>query len=125
MNEITKVLDTYFQAWNEGFRTKDPYEIQKFMSKDFAGYWAHANLSQPSVYDYHYDLAAVLSQYGQAEKNFEVLSITERNHGNDFLVVGRERNTVNGEPATAMCMFVWRREDGEFKLIREYIELER
>jgi len=125
MSEIQQVLDAYFKAWNIGFETKDPTEIQKFMSKSFTGYWAHANLDAPSVYGADYDLHAVLGQYGQAEKNFVTQSITERKNGDDYLVVGREQNIVNGSPATAMCMFVWRREDGELKLVREYIELER
>ena len=30
----------------------------------------------------------------------------------------------NGEPYSAQCMFVWRKENNEWKLLREYIELE-
>jgi len=125
LNEIKEVLDAYFQAWNRGFQTKDPVELQGYMSKAFTGYWAHAGMEKTYEYGFDYDLAGVLGQYGQAEKNFETLSITERNHGDNYLVVGRERNVVDGSPATAMCMFVWRREDGQLKLLKEYIELER
>ncbi|MFC4408896.1 hypothetical protein ACFOZY_00460 [Chungangia koreensis] len=124
MSEIEEVLDAYFRAWNIGFDTKDPVELQGFMSKDFTGYWAHAGMTKTYDYDFNYDLAGVLGQYEQAEKNFEILSMVERNDDN-YLVMGREQNIVNGSPATAMCMFVWRREDGELKLLREYIELER
>ncbi|SEA00470.1 hypothetical protein SAMN05421743_102196 [Thalassobacillus cyri] len=51
--------------------------------------------------------------------------MTERNNGEEYLVLGREVNWINGDPYPAQCMFVWRKEGEEWKLVREYIELER
>ncbi|MFG6113738.1 nuclear transport factor 2 family protein [Halobacillus sp. MO56] len=126
MEKIEAVLKDYFQAWNEGFVSKSGKTIRKFMSRNFVGYWAHSNLEQPDQYKYdEYDLDAVLQQYGDAEKSFEAASITERHKGKEYLVLGREINRINGDPYPAQCMFVWRKEGGEWKLVREYIELER
>jgi ketosteroid isomerase-like protein len=122
---IQKVLTDYFKAWNEGFRSKEGDHIRRFMSKDFVGYWAHSGVTQPDPYFYNYDLNSVLKQMDHAEKTFEVRSLTERNEGREVIVVGKETNTINGKPFTAQCMFVWRNEDDEWKLLREYIELER
>ncbi|WP_249366703.1 MULTISPECIES: DUF4440 domain-containing protein [Neobacillus] len=95
------------------------------MSKSFVGYWAHSNIDKPEPYYYDYDLNSVLRQMDNAEKSFEVVSITERKNGEEYLILGRETNLINSKPFTAQCMFVWRNEDNEWKLLREYIELER
>jgi hypothetical protein len=39
--------------------------------------------------------------------------------------LGRETNVISGKPFAAQCMFIWRKEDKQWKLLREYIELER
>lgn len=125
MKNMQNVLDNYFQSWNEGFISKNGDEIRSYMSEKFVGYWAHSNLDKPDVYFYDYDLNNVLKQMDHAEKSFEILSITKRKNGLEFLVTGKETNLINGEPFTAQCMFVWRKEGDEWKLLREYIELER
>ena len=125
MDNIQEILNGYFKSWNEGFITKNGDGIRNYMSENFVGYWAHSNLDKPDQYDYNYDLNNVLKQYENAEKSFEPVSITERKNGDEFLVLGRETNTINGEPYPAQCMFVWRKEGNEWKLLREYIELER
>ncbi|KIL35038.1 hypothetical protein SD71_15350 [Cohnella kolymensis] len=125
MDNIQEVLEGYFKCWNEAFISKNGDEIRNFMSKNFVGYWAHSNIDKPEQYDYNYDINNVLKQYDDAEKSFEPVSITKRKDGEDFLVVGTETNKINNIPHTAKCMFVWRRESGEWKLLREYIELEK
>ncbi|ANC77495.1 DUF4440 domain-containing protein [Fictibacillus phosphorivorans] len=125
MKAIQKVLTNYFQAWNKGFISKDGDHIKTFMSERFVGYWAHSEVTQPDPYFYDYDLNSVLKQMDHAEKTFEVRSLTERDEGREVIVVGKETNTINGKPFTAQCMFVWRKEKDEWKLLREYIELER
>ncbi|WP_449620927.1 nuclear transport factor 2 family protein [Robertmurraya sp. Marseille-Q9965] len=125
MQDIKDVLVDYMQAWNEGFVSKDGDTIRKFMSKDFIGYWCHSNLNKPDEYDYHYDVNGVLQQYENAEKSFDPYSITKRKNGEEYLVLGRELNLINGQPFPAQCMFIWRKEEESWKLIREYIELER
>lgn len=118
-------MDDIQATWNEGFISKSRDSIRSYMSKKFVGYWAHSNLDKPDVYYYTYDLNNVLKQMDKAEKSFEIVSITTRKNGFEFLVIGRETNLINGEPFTAQCMFVWRKEGNEWKLLREYIELER
>ncbi|MBM7095106.1 nuclear transport factor 2 family protein [Bacillus sp. H-16] len=125
MEEIQGVLDEYFSAWNEGFKSKDGEGIRGFMSRDFAGYWAHSEIKKPDSYGYDYDLDAVLRQMDDARKSFETVSITTRKEGVECLVLGRETNLIQGVPYSAECMFVWRKEQDGWKLVREYIELER
>lgn len=125
MNVINEILNDYFKVWNAGFISKNADGIRSYMSKDFVGYWAHSKIEQPDPYYYDYDLTSVLQHMDHAEKSFEAVSITSRNNGNEYLVLGRETNTINGDPYTAQCMFVWRKEGHEWKLLREYIELER
>ena len=125
METIQNVLKDYFKSWNEGFISKNGDKIRSYMSEKFVGYWAHSNLEQPEVYYHNYDINEVLKQTDNAEKSFETVSITNRKNGLEFLVLGKETNLINGEPYTAQCMFVWRNEENKWKLLREYIELER
>lgn len=125
MEEIYEVLKEYFTSWNEGFKSKNEDGIRKFMSEQFVGYWAHSNILQPDPYYYNYDLHSVLEQMDNAEKSFEVFSITGRKNGEEIVVLGREINVISGVPYAAQCMFVWRKEENQWKLLREYIELER
>ena len=124
--DITKeMLNGYFTAWNEGFISKNGDGIRDYMSKNFVGYWAHSNIDKPDPYYYNHDLESVLKEMDNAEKSFEAVSITERKNGNEILVLGRETNLINRKPYRAQCMFVWRKEENKWKLLREYIELER
>ncbi|MCA1053996.1 nuclear transport factor 2 family protein [Rossellomorea aquimaris] len=125
MEQFQKRLNDYFSAWNEGLITKKVEGIKSFMSKSFVGYWAHSGIDRPDPYDYEYDLESVLKSMNHAEKSFEAFSIKERLEGKEALVLGRETNMINGEPYTAQCMFVWKKESGQWMLVREYIELER
>ncbi|MGN7479269.1 DUF4440 domain-containing protein [Solibacillus silvestris] len=125
MNDIKEILNNYFNAWNAGFISKNGDGIRNYMSESFVGYWAHSNIDKPETYYYDYDLDGVLKQEGNAEKSFEAFSITERKTGKEFLVSGKETSLINGKPHAAQCMFVWRKENSEWKLLREYIELER
>ena len=125
MNLIEEILNSYFKAWNDGFVSKNSEGIRDYMSTSFVGYWAHSNIEKPDAYYYDYDLDNVLRQMENAEKSFETVSVTKRKNGNEFLVLGRETNLINGVPYYAQCMFVWRKESKGWKLLREYIELER
>jgi hypothetical protein len=122
---IQGVLNGYFNAWNNGFISKNGDEIRSYMSKKFVGYWAHSNIDEPEPYYYEYDLTSVLRQMDNAKKSFDATSFTERKNGGEYLVLGRETNVINGVPYYAQCMFVWRKEDNQWKIGREYIELER
>ncbi len=125
LDSIKELLNSYFRAWNDGFVIKSGDGIRDYMSKSFVGYWAHSNIEKPDPYYYNYDLNSVLRQMDNAEKSFETVSITKRKNGNEFLVLGRETNLIKGVPYYAQRMFVWRKESNEWKLLREYIELER
>lgn len=125
MDNFDRVLEEYFKCWNTAFVSKNGEEIRHYMSKNFVGYWAHSNLDQPEQYDYSYDINGVLKQYDDAEKSFEPASISSRKEGEEFLVIGTETNLINGIPHLAKCMFVWRKENNDWRLLREYIELEK
>lgn len=120
---IEQIVTEYFEAWNKALDTNNPDYIRQKMSKKFTGFWCHSALDVPQKYDYNYDLNAVLEQYlnMNAQKSFEIESITERT--NDMLVIGTETNTVNGIEYPAKAIFVWRQENNQWKLLREYIEL--
>ena len=122
---IEKVLEDYFHSWNEGFIHKNGEGIRWFMSKEFTGYWGHSGLEKPQEYGYDYDLDAVLMNEGNAHKSFSILSVTERRNGEELIVLGRETNTINGQAFPAQCLFIWRKEETGWKLLREYIELEK
>lgn len=124
-NIVQEILNAYFKSWNEGFISGNGDGIRQHMSKNFVGYWAHSNLVKPEEYHYNYDLNDVLKNEGNAKKSFEVISITQRKNGDELLVIGREKNVVNGESIFAQCMLIWRKEETKWKLLREYIEIER
>ena len=119
------ILDTYFKSWNEGFISKNGGAIRQHMSEQFIGYWAHSNLEIPEVYHYDYDLDSVLASEEGAQKNFTATAVAERKDGSELIITGREQNIIKGQFFYAQCMFIWRKEDSRWKLLREYIELER
>ncbi|WP_245604685.1 DUF4440 domain-containing protein [Paucisalibacillus globulus] len=124
MNNFETVLTNYYQAWNEGFQTKDATRFREFMSKSFTGYWAFSGIEKPEVYDYHYDIVSVLNQYDESTyKEFDVVSSTERKNGENYLVFGTETSMISGQSHQAKCMYVWGMENGDWKLIREYTEM--
>ena len=125
MDTIQKVLNSYFDTWNEAFISKNGDGIRNYMSKQFVGYWAHSTIEKIDPYYYDYDLDSVLKQMDNAKKSFDAVSITLRKDGEECLVLGRETNLIDGNLYRAQCMFVWRKEENEWKLLREYIELER
>lgn len=120
---IEKLMEDYFNSWNEGFISKNSEGIRSFMSRDFTGYWGHSGLTKPQEYGYDYDLDAVLVNEGSAYKSFDILSVTERGNGQELIVFGKETNMINGQAFPAQCLFVWRKEATGWKLLREYIEL--
>lgn len=125
MVNIREVLNSYFKTWNEGFVSKNGDGIREYMSEKFVGYWANSSIDKPDPYFYDYDLNNVLKQMDNAEKSFEIISITERKNGDECLILGKETNLINGKLFAAQCMFVWRKERNGWRLLREYIELER
>ncbi|WP_433748051.1 nuclear transport factor 2 family protein [Falsibacillus pallidus] len=125
MTSIQAVLDAYFESWNDGFISKNADGIKSFMSKKFVGYWAHSNIDQPEFYTYDYDINGVLNHVKNAKKSFTAHSITERKNGGQIIVTGRETSLISGETFAAQCMFIWEKEEDQWKLLREYIELER
>ncbi|MEN2766982.1 DUF4440 domain-containing protein [Ornithinibacillus xuwenensis] len=122
---IKDALSDYYNSWNEGFKTKNDSKIKKFMATSFVGYWAYSTIEKPEEYDYHYDIVSVLNQYPEStQKEFDLISITERGNGDNYLVYGTETSLINGQPHLAKCLYVWAVENGDWKLLREYIEIE-
>ncbi|MFS0780685.1 DUF4440 domain-containing protein [Bacillus sp. 1P06AnD] len=125
LTDIKTIVNEYFTSWNDSFISKNPDPIRYWMSRQFIGYWSYSGLVLPEQYGYQYDLERVLVQYGKAEKSFEAALIAERDGGNEYIVSGREKNLIDGVPHYAQCMFLWRKEEKGWKLLREYIELEK
>ncbi|WP_221568474.1 DUF4440 domain-containing protein [Alkalihalobacillus sp. TS-13] len=125
METIHNVIEKYFASWNEAFDSKNSNVIREHMSERFVGYWGRSGMDEPMQYGYNYDLDNVLAQYDDAHKSFEILSHIERKPGEEFLVIGTETNVIQGIPHHAKAMFIWRKENEEWKLQREFIELEK
>ncbi|AYC28866.1 DUF4440 domain-containing protein [Paenisporosarcina cavernae] len=125
MEKLEVVLSDYFTTWNNALVNKDADSIRSFMSKNFVGYWANSDINNPTPYYYDYDLGTVLQQMNDVEKKFHTNSITYRKNGNEAIVVGREFGVIGDRKFAAQCMLIWEFEEFEWKLKREYIELER
>lgn len=124
MNEFRERLNAYYEAWHVGFASKDANQILDFMSKDFKGFWSNSILTNPEQYDYNYDIVSVLKSYSNPQKSFELITLSERKMGEEVIVLGTESTVINGDLHAAKCMYIWRKENGDWKLLREYIELE-
>jgi len=122
---IQDALRDYFDAWNDAFQSKNDDRVRRCLSEEFKGYWGRSGLTAPETYDRTLDIQSVLSQYRQAQKSFEPISIVERGDGAEVVVFGTETNDIEGSRSRAKSMMVWRKEHREWKLLREYIELER
>lgn len=125
LEKLKKQLDAYFQGWNEGCKKQDGEIIRSFLSNDFVGYWAHSSILEPTPYFYSYDLQAVVEQMVGAKKTFTIYSMVPRKNETEWIVVGQEICQIQGQEHPAQCMLIWRNEQNEWKLLREYIELEK
>ncbi|TLS36908.1 nuclear transport factor 2 family protein [Pseudalkalibacillus caeni] len=125
MEDFKEILNDYYNAWNQAFKSKDEKAIRAFMSKHFVGYWGRSGMESPYTYDYNYDIKSVLNQYDNAVKSIESEAIKYRKEGEEIVVNGTETNLINGTTNHAVCMLVWRKEGDEWKILREYIELEK
>ncbi|WLD94722.1 DUF4440 domain-containing protein [Alkalihalobacillus sp. AL-G] len=125
MNGIDSVLDSYFDAWNRAFQSKNDTEIRAFLSKEFKGHFGRSEMTEAYTYDADYEIVPILNMYTTAEKSFEVLSSAKRNSDREIVVIGNEQNLIDGELSKAKSMMIWRNENNEWKLLREYIELEK
>ncbi|GIO26600.1 DUF4440 domain-containing protein [Ornithinibacillus bavariensis] len=125
MKDFESTLQNYYSSWNEGFKTKDDTHIRNFMSERFVGYWAFSGIEKPEEYFFDYDIVSVLNQYKEdTKKEFNVITKTERKNGENCLVFGTETSLIEGKPHQAKVMYVWGLENEEWKLQREYIEME-
>ncbi|WP_404451816.1 nuclear transport factor 2 family protein [Virgibacillus necropolis] len=124
MHEIENVIESYFESWNQGFKTKDDSEIRSYLSSDFMGYWSQAGMREPYSYGREIDLAASLKEMGNGIKEYQHFHLSERDGGNEVVTIGIETNIINNETHKAQSMFVWRKESNQWKLLREYIEIE-
>ncbi|WP_042143369.1 hypothetical protein [Paucisalibacillus sp. EB02] len=125
MRSLEEVIGEYYNSWNNGFRLKQDDGVRSFMSRSFTGYWAFSGIEKPEEYDYNYDIISVLEQYDEStHKEFEIISTTTRKGGKNYLIFGTETSTIQGQLHRAKCMYIWEIENGEWKLVREYIEME-
>jgi hypothetical protein len=125
MKTLEKTITDYYTSWNEGFTTKDDQQIRSYMAESFVGIFGYSSIESPEKYDYHYDIVSVLNQYQEdTRKEFDIKLTTERKNGENYIITGTETSYINGEPHLAQCMYVWGLEGTEWKLLREYIEIE-
>lgn len=124
MHAIESTIKSYYYSWNLGFKTKDDSEIRSYLSSDFVGYWSQSGMSEPFSYDNKLDLASSLKEMGNGKKSYKHFYISERNNGKEVITIGIESNIIDNKEHKAQSMLVWRKESGEWKLLREYIELE-
>lgn len=125
MMSLENTITNYYNSWNEGFSSKDDAKIRSYMSERFVGIFGYSSIEKPEEYHYSYDIKAVLNQYNdQTRKEFEIISTMERRNGENYVIVGLETSYIDGTPHRAQCMYIWERENKEWKLLREFIEIE-
>ena len=119
-----KALDLYFSKWNEGFLTFDASPIKDFYHKDFIGFWGHSKLLVPDQYNKEYDVEEVLRGMPGAVKTFTPLHYSQR-ADNEVSVIGVLSATFEGKDYPSQCLYILRNTNDGWKILREYIELER
>ncbi|MFS0673433.1 DUF4440 domain-containing protein [Ornithinibacillus sp. 179-J 7C1 HS] len=125
MRTFEHTLSNYYDSWNEGFVTKDASKIRSYMSEKFVGIFGYSSIEVPEEYHYNYDIKSILKQYNEkTRKEFEIITSMERKNGENYVVLGLETSFIDGNPHRAQCMYVWGLEEGEWKLLREFIEIE-
>ena len=117
-------LHQYVEKWNEGFQTFDAAPIKAFYHDEFVGYWGNSKLVVPDQYDKHYDLEQTLRGMPGAVKEFNILHSAKR-ADNEVAVIGTWTAHFDGQNYPSQCIYIWRHTESGWKLLREYIELER
>ena len=123
-NSWEQALNEYFAKWNEGFITFDPVPIKDFYHEEFLGFWGNSQLTVPEQYGKDYDLEVILRDMQGAVKTFKTLHYSERGK-NEIAVIGIEVALFEGNQYPAQTMYIWRNTETGWKIMREYIELER
>ena len=117
-------LDLYFSKWNEGFKTFDAAPIKTFYHDDFIGFWGNSQLTVPDQYGRDYDVEQVLRGMPGAVKTFTPLHSSRRSD-NEVAVIGVLSAAYEGNHYPSQCLYILRNTDDGWKILREYIELER
>ena len=117
-------MDTYFGKWNEGFQTFDATPIKAFYHEDFIGFWGNSQLNVPDQYGRDYDVEAVLRDMPGAVKTFTPLHFSRRTE-NEVAVIGILSASFKGKEYPSQCLYILRHTEDGWKILREYIELER
>lgn len=117
-------LDMYFSKWNEGFQTFDAAPIKAFYHDDFVGFWGHSQLLVPDQYGREYDVEEVLRGMPGAIKTFTPLHHSPRAE-NEIAVIGVLSAAFEGKEYPSQCIYILRNTNKGWKILREYIELER
>lgn len=123
-NSWQQDLDMYFSRWNEGFQTFDVAPIKAFYHEDFNGFWGNSQLLIPDQYGKDYDVEEVLRGMPGAVKMFTPLHFSNRAE-NEVAVIGVLTATFEGKKYPSQCLYILRHTAGGWKILREYIELER
>ena len=119
-----QALNEYFAKWNEGFINFEPAPIKDFYHDEFIGFWGNSQLTVPEQYSKDYDLEVVLRSMPGAVKKFNTLHYSERGE-NEIAIIGIEIALFEGNHYPAQTMYIWRNTENGWKIMREYIELER
>lgn len=110
--------------WNEGFQTLDASPIKSFYHDDFIGFWGNSQLTVPDQYRKDYDVEEVLLSMPGAIKTFTALHFSNRSE-NEVAVIGVLSAEYKGNHYPSQCLYILRKMNDGWKILREYIELER
>jgi len=119
-----KDLTQYFSEWNKGFQTFNATAIKRFYHNDFIGFWGNSKLNIPDQYGKDYDIEEVLRDMPGAIKTFAPLHYSHRSD-NEVAVIGVLSAEYEGNHYPSQCLYILRNTDDGWKILREYIELER
>ncbi len=119
-----EAFNLYFSKWNEGFITFNAAPIRTFYHDEFVGFWGNSQLTIPDHYDRYYNVEDVLRGMPGAVKTFSTLHFTNRSE-NEVSILGILTATYEGQDYPSNCLYILRNTDNGWKILREYIEIDR
>lgn len=124
MADWQEQFNLYFSKWNEGFKTFDAAPIKMFYHEDFVGYWGNSKLTIPDQYDRNYNVEEVLQGMPGAIKTFTTLHSSHRAE-DEVSVLGILTASYEGQEYPSHCLYILRKTNNHWKILREYIEIDR
>lgn len=120
--EVERSLEAYLIAWNRFMDEGRDEDVRAFFLNSFRGFWSAAGMDHPETYGRDYDMESVRDRLKGSKFRIEQPRILMRKGGSEAVLSGVEYVTHGANVHAAHVMMVWRKEEGKWKLLREYVE---